>query len=98
MSSGSSPGRQATSKPLPRLSSGTGKSDRFGDLPGMGHRHAVNFGKGLGIEALRTRKHVQAAPVDAGFEEAEHQRGYAIRIDTEWAGPADRSSRGPRRS
>ena len=62
------------SKPLPRLSSGKRLADGVGDFAGVGDGDPVNLGKRLGIEALRAAEHVQAAPVDAGLEQAADER------------------------
>src|SRR5260221_14532659 len=67
---------------------GKRQADGGGDLAGMSHGHAVHLRQRFRIEALRAGEHVQAAPVDAGFEQAVNQYGYAIGIDPEWAWPA----------
>ena len=61
-------GRQAMSKPLPRLSSGSGMPIASAISPALRDGHAVDFGQRLGVEALRAGEHVQAAPVDAGLD------------------------------
>ena len=63
-------------------------ADGVGDLAGVGDGRAVDLGQRLGVEALRAGEHVQAAPVDAGFDQALDQRGHALGIDSERARPA----------
>src|SRR4029079_12117218 len=65
-----------------------GRPECIGDLAGMDHGQAVDFGEGFGVEALRAGEHMEAPPVYSSLNEALDYRGHAVGVHAEGAGDA----------
>ena len=62
--------KQGTSNPPPRFSSGSGMSERLAMSPAQIDDRLVRLDQRVIVEALGSGENMQAAPVDAGFDQA----------------------------